>query len=538
MLARHLLHLLVLALLAAYVLPAAPAAHAQQQGLSLDVGNSTLVIRVYPDGAVKPVYALDAVLHVPPGYLGKVDLDLSYSSSYERGHRSRSLDAALSLESGEPGSGRDWLRLELGAALSRHGTETRAWVSASLAGGNETFTAVVEVPNATVTARGAGPAKFRALVRFGGDIAGEAEGPVLNATPAVLNEWLARHGLGFVHVEKLEPRKAGKAVEAYLEGTIDVDAMLREAVANGLPADDAQKLKILLSEPLNVSVRLGLSLEMVSAGDRFGLHVKYSDDERGDLERADRLAREAAPLLSELFSALGGKVAESTGNQRAEGIATLLKTARGGAEEASLPLVEAPPTESRVEVHVHGNESLAIRVLYEGPRMRLSPGTGNPSEDAEKALTLLSAKLTELRSALLQVSAFLPGADKALPAEARVEPAAPGIKVSRTTVPLAELASVDVEAGKAATVTATARATPEPGQHPAATTTAPHRGSATRDTMATGGHVAGAQNPATSPAGHTGGRTGTPTTYYAAAAVVAVALAVAALLAARRRRGP
>lgn len=526
--------LLLLAAVIAGALAAMHPALAQGQQASLDVRNASLVIRVYPDGAVKPVYSLDAVLRLPPGVLGgSVDLDASYSSEYAQGHRSRSLDAALSLVS--PGSGGEngRLKLDLLASLSRHGTETRAWVSARVVAGNDTYTAVVEVPNATLSMAGAGPARFRALVRFAGDIARDAEAPVLNATPAVLNEWLAMHGLGFVHVEKVAPRKAGGAVEMYVEGTLDVDAMLREAVANGMPPADAGKLKALLSEPLDVSVGMSLSLDMASSGDRFGLHVKYSDDERGDLERADRLAREAAPLVSELFSALGGKVAESAGNQRAEGIATLLRTARGGAEEASLPLVEAPPTKSRVEVHVHGgNESLAIGVLYEGPRLRLSPGTGSPSEDAEKALTLLSAKLAELRSGLLQVSAFLPGADRAMPAEARVEPATPGVRVSRTLVPLAELASVNVEAGKAAGAT-TAPQGPAKTTRPQTGTAGHPAGASSRGTTTAAGHAPATRAPEPTATGHTGG--GARSAAYYAVAATAVAVLAAALAVARRR---
>ena len=510
-------------------------------GFSLSVEKSELRLKIYPDGSVKIIYGVKAAIALPPGSLNKSKLDirLDYENSYEKTSSSGHLVLSGVIESPSMSTSKGKLGISIEAEAAQRGTRISAKLSGTIVLQNESTSTVIKIKDVSIKADNASKALFHVEIEAKGLRPGKA---AQQTTPSVssINEMLARNGIDYVKISSIGVMlEEGGKTKIIANGVIDIDKMLSEAVAAGMPSTDAAKLKKLLETSMNLEskTKLDASIE-ASSEHRIVINVEYSTKTSGDVEKAEEISKQVSPLVTELLTALVRKAAQATGNQRL--MQLLLISSMTNAEQAGLPVAVAPPTKSEVKAHIYSSgDKIVIEVSYEGPRQRIVPSSGSPSTDAEKMLTLVSAQLTQVKSQLARLGLVLPGAEKIIPSKVVVEPASAGVKVSKTEATLSELPSLRVKIVQTATPTPPS---PAPTTTTASKTSAPSP-TATASTTSAGGATRTATAKPTSSATQTTakttttgkGRSGESNTLLVGGLVVAIAAIIVAIIISRKK---
>ena len=536
--------LLGLSLLALFLLPLlAQSVYAQQVGgVEFTIEKSELKLRVYPDGSVQPVYELKASIALPPGSLKEtsVDIMLSYKAAYEERASSTELSVNGKISSTGLNASTGKLFIELGAKASQEGTNIVAALSGAIVFSNKTSEINIKIIDMSIRARNTSKAVFHVEIEAKGLRPGESRGKM--PTVDEINKELAAKGLDFIEVKSLGAMmEEGNKTKIVATGVIDIDRMLEDAIAAGMPASDAAKLKTLLATQMSIQTKAKLVLKAESAQNRIVFALGYDSETKGDLDKAEKVSKEAAPLVNELVTALIRRVAQATGNQ--ELLQMLLVGSMTGAKQPRLPVAIVPPTQSEAEAHIYSTvDKVVIEVSYEGPRQRITPSSGNPSTDAEKMLTLLSAQLVELKSQLARLGLLLPGAENLVPSKVEIEPATSNVRVSKTTASISELPALKVEIKQATTPTQTKVKTTTTTEHKTTTKTKPGATTSTASATTTSTETTTTQ-PTKTPTSTTTIATGTgteqgrkqPSGIVIGAVIAAIVVILAAILIARRR---
>ncbi len=442
---RRVLGLSVLVL---FLLPLIAQSVAAQQvtGLSFNIEKSELKLKVYPDGSVKPIYVLKASIALPPGSLNnsKIDISLDYRSSYENTSSSSKAELSGTIESPSLNTSNSKLFVDIKAKTSQKDTNVVAELSGTIMFSNETSEVTIKIDDASIRATNSSKALFHLELEAKGVKPSET---TTSKVPSVdkINKELAAKGIDFVEIKSIGAMlEEGRKTKITVSGVIDIDKMLEDAVAAGMPSADAAKLKKLLETRLSIKSETELVLKAETTKTKIAFTLSYDSKTKGDIAKAEKVYKEAAPLVNELVTALMRRIAQATGNQQL--LQILLVSSMTRAEQPSLPVVAVPPTKSEAEVHIYtSGDKVVIDVYYEGPRQRITPSSGNPSTDAEKMLTLLSAQLVQLRSQLKRLEPVLPGAENLVPNMVEIEPATSNVKVSKTVATISELPALKVE---------------------------------------------------------------------------------------------
>ena len=476
-----------LSVLVLFLLPLIAQSVAAQQiaGLSFNIEKSELKLRIYPDGSVKPIYVLKASIALPPGSLknSKIDISLDYKSSYENTSSSSKVELSGTIESPSLNASNGKLFVDIKAKTSQRDTNVVAALSGTITFKNETSEVMIKIDDASIRATNSSKALFHLeLEAKGVKLSGTTTGKV----PSVdeINKELAAKGIDFVEIKSIGAMlEEGNKTKIVISGVIDIDKMLEDAVAAGMPSTDAAKLKKLLETRLSIKSETELVLRAETTRTKIAFTLSYNSESKGDIAKAEKVYKEATPLVNELVTALMRRIAQATGNQQL--LQILLVSSMTGAKQPSLPVVAVPPTKSKAEAHIYtSSDKVVIEVYYEGPRQRITPSSGNPSTDAEKMLTLLSAQLVQLRSQLARLGLVLPGAENLLPNRVEIEPAASNVKVSKTVATISELPALKVEVKQLAPPQTTTPKTTKTTS-PSPTTTRPKTTSPTSTTTTT-----------------------------------------------------
>ena len=461
-------------MLVLFLLPLIAQSVAAQQvtRLSFNIEKSELKLRVYPDGSVKPIYVLKASIALPPGSLknSKIDISLDYKSDYENTSSSSKAELSGTIESPSLNASSGKLLIDIKAKTSQKDTNVIAKLSGTIVFSNETSEATIKIDDASIKATNSSKALFHLELEAKGI---KPSRTTTGKVPSVdeINKELAAKGIDFVEVKSIGAMlEEGNKTKIVVSGVVDIGKMLEDAIAAGMPSMDAAKLKKLLETKLSMESETELMLKAETTKTRIVFSLSYDSETKGDIAKAEKVYKEAAPLVNELITALLRRVAQATGNQQL--LQILLVSSMTGAEQPSLPVVAVPPTKSRAEAHIYtSGDKVVIEVYYEGPRQRITPSSGNPSTDAEKMLTLLSAQLVQLRSQLARLGLVLPGAENLVPNRVEIEPAASNVKVSKTVVTISELPALKVQIKQAPPPTTTPQKTKTTSPSP--TTTQP-----------------------------------------------------------------
>ena len=456
----------------------------QVTGLSFNIEKSELKLRVYPDGSVKQIYILKASVALPPGSLkdSKIDISLDYKSSYENTSSSSKAELSGTIKSPSLNVSNGKLFADIETKTSQKDNNVIATLSGTIMFKNETSEVTIKIDDASIRATNSSKALFHLeLEAKGVKPSGTATGKV----PSVdeINKELVAKGLDFIEIKSIGAMlEEGNKTKIVVSGVIDIDKMLEDAVAAGMPSTDAAKLKKLLETRLSIESETKLVLKAETTKTRIVFTLNYDSETEGDIAKAEKVYKEAVPLVDELVTALIRRVAQATGNQQL--LQILLVSSMTGAKQTNLPVVAVPPTKSKAKIHIYNSgDKVVIEVYYEGPRQRITPSSGNPSTDAEKMLTLLSAQLVQLRSQLARLGLVLPGAEDLIPNQVEIEPATSNVKVSKTVATISELPALKIEIKQLAPPTTTPKAAKITSSSP--TTTQPKTKTSTTGTTTT-----------------------------------------------------
>jgi hypothetical protein len=439
--------------------------HAQQSvaaGIVFNVENSSLKLRIYPDGSVQPIYVLKAHIQLPPGSLKNANIDIEFHSKssimkdYSKSETvARGMISAEGLE-----AGKTIINIDIAMHAAQEGTRMKASLNGVVEFVNETRSVKINIVEANIWAENASKTFFKLIVELkppsGANITS-----IGGEVPSIeeINKRLEESGLGFVKISSAGVKiMEGNRAQLLLEGSIDVDKMINVAVSNGMPASDANELKTLLKTPLSLNTSASLKFSLNAEDNKANFSLNYASETRGDIEKADEVKNKALRLVDELVTAILRNVAQKTGNE--ELMQYMLVSSAMVPGQLSLPLKVAAPSESKTSVKIkNSGDRIIIEVYSTGHRETIEKPTGDPSVDAMKVLTLLSPQLTSLKTQLRQLEIAVQGISKAIPDTIELEPASGDVKVLQTKVPVAELSTVKIEVSKQTTASPTTSTT-------------------------------------------------------------------------------
>ena len=490
---------------------------------SVRVEEATLKLVVYPDGAVRPLYKLRAVLVLNPGAvegdsIQGLSLVLDGNSSMTSDRSTGRLEMSLRAPTVKAEGGLD---LVLGGWYRSDGGGAEASLNGSItvvSGDGETK--LVKVNKLVFKASGS-MATIELDVETKGVDMGDLVEKLSEGNPVdEANRMLRSKGIDYLTLEEVGVSStAGGATRITAKARLDIDRMLQRAVANGMPREDAEQLRKLLRESLRIESHWNLRLN-AKAGADTGLTatMSYKTTSSGELEKAQRLNAEMQPLLQELMAALLMPVAR----EKPEAM-ILVTQVMQASRQAGIPLLVAPPTDSRVHVEIRAVNATAARITvdYEGDRLRVPAEGEQPDRVAEKTLVALGTMLQQLVNGIGAYEIILPGISGIIPTRVQLE-AAPGVELSKTVTTFNQLAAVTVKVKGGAPATTTTKATAK------TTRTTETTGETTRTSPATAtGEEAGKPAETTATATGAGGGTATTTPETAAGTTGAATTATA-----------
>lgn len=469
--------------------PAVPQPQLPQ--LHVNVSKAVLRLIIYPDGAVKPVYSLEATASLGSAGVKGV-LELGTRGRYTGTESNQTARLRLHLEGLQGEAGKETVAANVTAQGSywfeRGNGEAVLHLKASYRGGGKSGVLVVrELRARLVEARRVDMVLDAVLP------ASLLRGNATGRAPSLqeVNRRLAENGLGFIHVKTLSITLMDNgSVAVRLHAVLDIDAMLAAAERNGLSRSDADTVRSLLASPHRVEGGFRLDASLRSGGGVVDARLSYSSGSRGDLEALSRQASRASGSIAALAAALLQPLAA----KNPEAAIAVTQVVSGSRLAGGRLLLEKPPSESSTELRVAVEKGVArISLRYSGARLYAPSST--PSASAEKTLALLAEQYQQLLSMLAQFEIIAPGVSRVLPTVAALEPAAPCVKLSQARATLAQLAAVKVDLSSCKPQPAeNTTATSKPGGGTTATATT---SAATSTSTATGRGGAGA---ATSPA--------------------------------------
>jgi len=524
----------------------------------VNVSEALLKIVVYPDGAIQPLYRLDASVS-----LGSTELrgKLVFTSKSDyTGRESVSETRLEAYFTGIDVGDAQRARLEASGSYSFAAGEGAAEAKARLTATKEGEEYTLELRRLTLRLSGG----KQLVVELEALVPRELLKEVDMEKPPDINEVnrrLAEAGFSYIRVENLAVGMAADGpLSVQARVTVDIDGMLRAAMANGLSREDAEAVRSLIEAPYRVEGSFRLEAEVHAANRELRANLYYASSSRGNLVELSQLAAETSESLNALVIALLRPLLAK--NPEAAVALTQAQSLRGLAGPA---MITKPPSSSstRIELVVEGNV-LRLNVDYRGPRLYVP--ASSPSAAAEKALAVFATQYQQMLSVLGQLEILAPGASQMLPIRVTLEPADPCVKLSKTSVTAAQLTTVKIDLARCNTAatqqtetkttalpTATTQTKTETVQQTTITTTtttvtaivtetttatwrqtttaAAATGAAAETGAAPGGAAAPVQQEGqTATTTRQGGEPGFPAGVVLAAAVAAIAAAVVALV--------
>ena len=412
---------------------------------SLRVEEASLKLIVYPDGAVKPVYRLRALLSLNPGALEGASLrGLSLvvdGNSSMTSSRSESL-ATISVRAPSV-EAKGSLDAVLSGWYRSSGGNAEAYLNGTLRVVTGEGEAKLVRVNRLVFRGSGSTATVELDVETKGIDMGDLVEKLSKGNPVdEANKLLRSKGVDYLTLEEVSVSSlAGGATRIRAKARIDMDRMLQRAVANGMPREDAEQLRKMLSEQVNMESRWSLQIHAkAKPGEGLTARLSYHTRSSGELEKAQRLNAEMQPLLQELMAALLTPLAR----EKPETMIIVTQVMQAS-RQSSIPLLLAPPTSSRVHAEIRAVNATAARITvdYEGNRVRVPAEGEQPDRVAEKTLVALGTMLQQLVNGLGTYEIILPGASAVIPTKVRLE-AAPGVELSKTVTTFNQLATVTV----------------------------------------------------------------------------------------------
>jgi len=441
---------------------------AQQAAARIDVEESKLVLRVYPDGAIQPIYTLKAMVYLQGMEATQLNLRFTSQSSIEptKSYSKGSGSINAFTRDASPGG----LYVELGTSYSFN-SGLGSWQLNGLIrvdDGGKVKEYVID--RFTVESR----EKGRVTIEFeltvpSEDIDTEGQAP----TPDEINQQLAMQGINFIRVEELYVKLvAGGKAKIGGKAAVDLQGLADYAVANGASREDVQKMLDLLYSSYQVKggsslqARLTVS-EAPGGGYQVTGQLDYESTMEGDVAKLQKLGAEMGKALTAVALALAQAAsAQGAGPQ----LPPMLITGQMGPA-----LYPVPPSSSETRVEIREIQPGVFRVeaSYRGHRLVLAGlEDAPPAERAGRTLVAIANSLRDMVQLAGMLQAFAPGAARLVPTYVEIQPAE-GVEVSKTRATIEELPAIRVKiAGGQAAETPTPTPTQTPTETPTATPTA------------------------------------------------------------------
>lgn len=507
------------------------------------VKESIMRIYVYPDGSVQPYYKLVATIDLGSSInlYGKV----LYESRSVLEQNTSTSSSSLVVDVQGPRVGKngglnasaEWRYRGLG------GGSGDAVVSLVLSWWNATARERLVVKELRIEARGGEKATLYLDLLAPTRLLRDAlrEQGLAALTPDEINKRLHANNVDYIRVKSLSVTMLGNGTtEVKLVLEEDIARMIDQAVANGMPREDARELLNLLRSGARVTGSGELRLSVEAGGNHLAVRLETSSRDRGDLADAELLMQKAMPLLVEALTYLVKPYVEQNPEP-----ALIIAQIQAGLQRGVTPVVRVAPSKSNTTARIEfRGRYVDVYVEYYGDRVRV-PSREAPGLVAEKTLTLLSQQLSKALQSLGTLQAYVPGLAAAVPNRVELVPV-DGVKLSQTRVTINQLPLVRVTVVAAPTRTATPTAPPaattrtstSQATTPAATSTGATRPTATAPPpppapTSTPTSTASPTAPATTTgAGAAAGAGGATVSAETALAVIVVTLAVVAAAAA------
>ncbi|ABM80127.1 hypothetical protein [Hyperthermus butylicus] len=489
--------LVPLLLLAASATAAAMQPH---ETMTFNVEESSLKIIVYSDGAVQPVYRLKASIMMPEDTGLTGELVGHYASSITWDNYESKLTLSGTLTSREAGAEPALIAVEFSGETS----STHLSLTGYMKG---------------VSTSGEGDIRIEKLdVRVSEDKKTATVDAVVYLTPAEdfagtdipspeeINAALQSQGVTYIKIARLVHSIEGDTARIEIQAVIDVEKTLEE-LSKGLSSEEAERLKQLAGEDIDVSGTFTFKLELRTEENTLNLNLDYEQRLVGEVEKYIMFSKEMQILMYRALSQLSTMQPPAGMGMPPElQVLTMMRTALSAPGPEAM-LVEKPPSDASAEVKISiDSDRILISVDYTGHRVAVAKPSGDPARDAEKALTILSTMFANYRKLILFLAGMMPGLEQFIPQMVELEPAE-GVEVSEENVALEQLPLV--------TVKVSGEETPPP-QQPEETAPSP----------------APEQEQPTKPAEEIG--EANKTVYHVAAAIAAILVAIVAVVLVKR----
>jgi hypothetical protein len=490
-----------------------------QQTAAFNVTQSKLVLTVYDDGAVQLHYTAHAILAgqaataSPTMQPAGGSIRVTYRSTIEEDVATTRLKASGEFIGGESGA-----PTHMDGVLHVRYARGEGNLTLILTGSDSEGTF-------NITLRDAKIKTVDGKVLLTGYLYASPAGREANATlplPSEINTALEQQGITYLRVLSLNRTIVDNTVKLGFTVELDLKALAAKLSENMEP-EKARELQRLLSErPPLKSYRLDASFTLHSVESILKFSLDLESRTEGNMTAYIEYSGKLNSLLSQAQT-IPTSISLPKGGQAPQTLMIIAMLQKLLQNPASGKLVPVPPSTSTLEltIDVKGNK-LVVDVDYTSHR-QAAPGIVDPSERAEKTLTILSLGISYYRQTLQSLAAFLPGLDQLVPGEVELRPASPAVKLPAGTLSLDRLATVSVEIQKTQT------SPPKPSPTATATPTAPPTTAAQQ--KPTAAQPAAKQPTKTGSAG--GGSKYTLTLVVSAATLVAVAALLAVAL--RRR---
>ncbi len=448
--------LLPLVLLAA-LLPTLSQAVAQLPHLPsgvVDVNESRLVVRVYPDGCIGYTYLASGVVRLRegeqniPGVVYVLDENVTETT----------LSMNLSIRVPDVGDGGNVSIKTVGEYVLDAGLSTRGSVALRLH--------ARELKGSFELCLASDEGEASLVVQ-----------PGENACN-VLRSMASR--FSFIRVSECSTE--GEAARARL--TLDMEALWKTLYREGLSATDVASLSRLLEA--RYGVRGSFELRFSTSNDAT---LSLFIDGRGDVDKLYSDLRAAYPAITRLALILASRYASQLG------VSESLPLAAIAIPES--PLVDKPPFHNRYVVRLEPrNGELEVFVKVSVGHACYAAASGSPERDARMALRSLAEMITSMRTVLGLLDQRLHGVTRLVPSEVIVE-GVDGVRISPGRVQPEKLGEVSIivehgvtrrvpaptpGGGETPGVTGVTRAPPGPPAREATGTTTP-TATATRTTQ-------------------------------------------------------
>ncbi len=438
---------------------------AQQAAARIDVEESRLILRVYPDGAIQPIYTLKAMVYLQGMDATQLSLKFTSQSSIEPTKSYSKGSGSLNAFTRDASPGGLYVELRTGYSFN---SGLGSWQLNGLIrvdDGGKVKEYIID--RFTVESR----EKGRVTVEFeltvpSEDIDTEGQAP----TPDEINQQLAMQGINFIRVEELYVKLvAGGKAKIGGKAAVDLQGLADYAVANGASREDVQKMLDLLYSSYQVKggsslqARLTVS-EAPGGGYQVTGQLDYESTMEGDVAKLQKLGAEMGRALTAVALALAQAAsAQGAGPQ----LPPMLITGQMGPA-----LYPVPPSNSETMLEIREIQPgvFRVEVSYQGHRLVLAGLEDAPPEErAGRTLVSIANSLRDMVQLAGMLQAFAPGAARLVPTYVEIQPAE-GVEVSKTRATIEELPAIRVRiAGGQAAETQTP--TPAPTQTPTQTAT-------------------------------------------------------------------